>query len=326
MTPTAGPAAVQTRRGRLDARRRLRRRRLVALAAALALLLAVVFLAAFGVSGGSDATDATDAGPQQVWPVAAQSIPVPRSTAVSSTPSICDDPGVTAALEAGDDEAAIVAAGGGAAFRDAVASGAAPCVSLSDPVRRWVVVNKQRPLDPVSYVPEGLVSVEGVQSFNAGILRQDAAEALQAMAVAIEQAGVGRVAQLSGYRSYDAQVATYRQAVANSGQAEADRASARPGYSEHQTGITMDLVSCGGGCGNLDGFGGSPESQWVIENGWQFGFIVRYEEGRTDVTGYQPEPWHLRFVGPELARAYHEGGWTTLEEFFGLPAAPDYPG
>jgi D-alanyl-D-alanine carboxypeptidase len=54
--------------------------------------------------------------------------------------------------------------------------------------------------------------------------------------------------------------------------------------------------------------------------------VVRYLEGQTAVTGYQPEPWHLRYIGPQLARAYHDGGFLTLEEFFGLPGAPDYAG
>lgn len=57
---------------------------------------------------------------------------------------------------------------------------------------------------------------------------------------------------------------------------------------------------------------------------WEYGFITRYTEGRTDVTGYEPEAWHLRYIGPELAKAYHDGGYTTLEEFFGLPPAPTY--
>lgn len=56
----------------------------------------------------------------------------------------------------------------------------------------------------------------------------------------------------------------------------------------------------------------------------EFGFITRYAEGRESVSGYEPEAWHQRYIGPELARAYHEGGYTTLEEFFGLPAAPTY--
>lgn len=284
--------------------------------------VAIVFAA---TRAGGAGADAASAGPE--WPASAESIPAPQFTTVAAAPSICDDPAVSAAVAAGDDEAVVVAAGGGMAFREAVVSGTASgCISLSDPARRWVVVNKQRPLQPLDYVPANLVRVEGIQVMNSGILRQDAAEALEAMAAAVEQAGVGRIGQLSGYRSYDVQVTTFAENVAKGGQAEADISSARPGFSEHQLGITMDLMSCRSGCGTLDDFGASPEGQWVAANSWQFGFVVRYEQGYTGTTGYEAEPWHLRYLGPELASAYHEGGWHTLEDFFSLPAAPDYPG
>ncbi|WP_159502345.1 M15 family metallopeptidase, partial [Microbacterium sp. 18062] len=321
MIHPADPAAATTRRATRATVVRLRRRRLAVVGAVLAVVVVVIAIVGLARSG-----PVSDAAPEQARPAAADAIPAPRFTTVAPAASICDDPAVAAAVAAGDDEAVVVAAGGGAAFREAVVSGAASaCVSLSDPARRWVVVNKQRPLDPISYEPEGLDQVQGLRTFNAGILRQDAAEALQSMATAIQQAGVGEIGQLSGYRSYDVQVTTYAENVAKGGQAEADISSARPGYSEHQLGITMDLMPCSNGCGSLDDFGASPEGQWVAENGWQFGFVVRYEEGQTGITGYEAEPWHLRYLGPELARAYHEGGWRTLEEFFGLPAAPDYP-
>jgi D-alanyl-D-alanine carboxypeptidase len=302
---------------------RVRRRRLAAILAVVAVVIVVI---AFAATRGSGAASEADA-PRPERPATIDVLPAPRFTTVAPSPSICDDPAVAAAVAAGDDEAVVVAAGGGAAFREAVVSGtASACVSLSDPARRWVVVNKQRPLQPLAYAPENLVEVQGLQTMNSGILRQDAAEALQSMAATIQQAGVGEIGQLSGYRSYDVQVTTYAENVARGGQAEADISSARPGFSEHQLGITMDLMSCTDGCGTLDEFGASPEGQWVAENSWQFGFIVRYEEGYTGVTGYEAEPWHLRYLGPELARAYHEGGWHTLEEFFGLPAAPAYAG
>ena len=64
----------------------------------------------------------------------------------------------------------------------------------------------------------------------------------------------------------------------------------------------------------------------MAENGWRYGFIVRYEPGQTAVSGYDSEPWHLRYIGPQLAAAYHDGGFHTLEAFFGLPAAPNYLG
>ncbi len=77
-------------------------------------------------------------------------------------------------------------------------------------------------------------------------------------------------------------------------------------------------------CGTLDDLAATAQGAWIAEHSWEFGWITRYEDGFTPITGYSPEPWHLRYIGPELARAYHEGGWHTLEEFFGLPAAPAY--
>jgi D-alanyl-D-alanine carboxypeptidase len=107
---------------------------------------------------------------------------------------------------------------------------------------------------------------------------------------------------------------------------EADRSSARPGFSEHQSGLAGDVVGCDGSCGSLDDLAGTAQGQWIVAHAWEYGWITRYEDGYTPVTGYIPEPWHLRYIGPELARAYHDGGWHTLEEFFGLPAAPTYLG
>ncbi len=98
------------------------------------------------------------------------------------------------------------------------------------------------------------------------------------------------------------------------------------GLQRASVGARDDLQACNGGCSAIEQFGSSAQGRWVAEHAWEYGFIVRYEEGHTAVTGYSPEPWHLRYIGTDLARAYHDGGWHTLEEFFGLPAAPDYLG
>ena len=85
-------------------------------------------------------------------------------------------------------------------------------------------------------------------------------------------------------------------------------------------------MPCGDGCGTLDDLGATAQGQWIVEHAWEFGWITRYEDGFTPVTGYSPEPWHLRYIGPELARAYHDGGWHTLEDFFGLASRSGLPG
>ena len=265
-------------------------------------------------------------------PVAAVTPPAPAAAAqlpgvlVAAAPVAdpCAEGDVSDALAARDDEAVVAAFGGGAAFRDAVISGNAPCVSLTDPLRSWVVVNKTNGLEPTDYVPEGLVESPIRQTTTSRMIDQDAAAALGAMAADLEGAGAGVLGMNNAYRSYRLQVSNYTGLVSTEGQRTADLGSARPGFSEHQTGFAVDVVACTGGCGEIAAFGGTPESDWVAAHAWEYGFVVRYESGATGTTGYEPEPWHLRYIGPALAEAYHEGGYHTLEEFFGLPAAPDY--
>lgn len=307
-----------------------RRRRASVLAAAVVVAVAgAVAIGAAATAGGRDdgeaapgeATTTVVQGPPAV---PAEGLPVPQLAAIAATATPCDDPAFTAALASGDDAAVIAAAGGGSAFRAAVASGIAPCVSLSDPNREWVVVNKQRPLDPVDYRAGDLVMPENVRALEQSALRARAAGALTEMVRAASDAGAGEIAYLSAFRSYSTQQSTYAGRVSVGGVEEADRESARAGYSEHQTGLAVDIVPCRGSCATLDDVAGSPQGAWVRDHAWEFGFITRYAEGRESVSGYEPEAWHLRYIGPELARAYHEGGYTTLEEFFGLPAAPTY--
>ena len=257
-------------------------------------------------------------------PVAA--LPVPHVEQAQPTEDICALPEVVEALGIGDDEGAIVAAGGGEAFRVAVVEGHAPCISLRDPARVWVVVNKTRPYDPIDYRPASLVLADDVRAVAGGSLRPDAASALTDMVAAAQAAGVGELALDSGFRSHSTQVSSYGRQVAERGTAGADLVSARPGFSEHQSGLAADVVPCAGGCGSLDALAASPQGVWLVEHAWEFGWIIRYEEGQTATTGYSGEPWHIRFIGHELARAYHEGGWHSVEAFFALPAAPGYAG
>lgn len=238
--------------------------------------------------------------------------------------SVCDDQAVTAALETGSDADVIAAVGGAAAFRDAVAGAAAPCLDLADAERVWVVVNKRRPLDPLQYWPVPQARAEGVQRTSGGHMRADVAAAVSELAAAAAMEGPGAIGVNSGFRSYDFQASTYNGYVGSLGRDAADRTSARPGHSEHQTGLAVDVVACAYGCGGIEAFGGTAQAAWVAANAWRFGFIVRYEDGQTAVTGYTAEPWHLRYIGADLAAAYHAGGYRTLEEFFGLEPAPDY--
>ena len=232
---------------------------------------------------------------------------------------------MTSALAAQDEAAVIAAVGGALSFRDAIVTGTAPCLRLDDPTLSWVVVNKIRPFAPVDWAPASVVFPEGVRNLGEGALAPEAAFALTAMVTAAAAAGVGEIGLQSAYRSYATQQTSYGVQVADRGTEGADLVSARPGHSEHQSGLAADVVPCAdGSCGTLDDLAATPQGAWVAAHAWEFGWIVRYQEGRTDVTGYAPEPWHLRYVGTDIARAMHENGFTTSEEFFGLPAAPTY--
>ncbi|MFG6503497.1 M15 family metallopeptidase [Microbacterium sp. P05] len=260
-----------------------------------------------------------------VQPMPAEGLPAPTFDVTAAGTALCDDPDFLRTLESGDDAAVIDAAGGAETFRSMIATGTAACIPLDDPTRAWVVVNKQRPFAPNDYTPFPLAMPATVQSLEGGELRSDAADALDAMAQAARAAGAGDIAMESGYRSYATQQTTYRGHVGDRGVEGADLVSARPGFSEHQSGLGADVVACGeAGCGTIDELAATTQGAWITEHAWEHGWIVRYLDGRTDVTGYLPEPWHLRYVGPEIARLYHDGGYSTLEEFFGLPAAPDY--
>lgn len=261
---------------------------------------------------------------EDVFPAPDAAPPLLSAPVVEDVLDVCGDTAVTTALAAGDDAGTVAASGGAATFREAVALGSASCIPLDDPARVWVVVDKTRPFAPLDYRPASLAAPDGVRNVNGDTLRTDAAAALSAMTAAARDAGAGEIALASGFRAYETQVATYESHVARRGADQADLVSARPGYSEHQSGLAADVVPCDTACGTIDDLAATTQGAWVAANAWQYGWIVRYEEGHTDVTGYLPEPWHLRYIGVDLAREYHEGGWRTLEEFFGLPAAPHY--
>lgn len=188
--------------------------------------------------------------------------------------------------------------------------------SLTDPASLWVVVNKQRPLNPLDYAPADLVAVGNGQQ-----LRADAAAAFAKLVAGAKAAGLTLSAQ-SGYRSYQTQMVAYNSEVQAYGKATADAESARPGYSEHQTGLAVDVG--GGGCNVQDCFGTTPEGKWLAANAYKYGFIIRYPAGKQAITGYRAESWHVRYIGTALAAEMHRTNTLTLEEFFGLPPAPNY--
>jgi D-alanyl-D-alanine carboxypeptidase len=188
--------------------------------------------------------------------------------------------------------------------------------STTDPASIWVVVNKQHPLQPQTYAPTDLQTVGGGH-----YLRAEAAAALAQMIAGAKQAGL-TITPASGYRSYATQTTVYNNEVAANGQDRADSQSARPGYSEHQTGLAVDIA--GGGCSIDDCFGDTAEGKWTAANAYKYGYILRYVADSTTVTGYRGEAWHFRYVGSDLATEMHSRGILTLEEFFGISGGTGY--
>ncbi len=158
-----------------------------------------------------------------------------------------------------------------------------------------MVVNKTYSV-PSSYAPGGLVS-ECSSAFN-NMQSAAAAEGLNLYVA-------------SGYRSYSLQQSLYSRYCNRDGQAAADRYSARPGHSEHQTGYAIDLNSI------AYSFADTAEGKWVAANCYKYGFILRYPQNKESQTGYRYEPWHIRYVGTALAKEIYDSG-LCLEEFFGI--------
>lgn len=115
----------------------------------------------------------------------------------------------------------------------------------------------------------------------------------------------------SGFRSYETQARIYGSYVDSYGKESADTFSARPGYSEHQTGLAIDVNTID------DSFAGTPEAEWLANHAHEYGFIIRYPKGKESITGYKYEPWHIRYLGVEKATEVYNSG-LTLEEFLGI--------
>ncbi|MDH2443570.1 M15 family metallopeptidase [Amnibacterium sp. CER49] len=213
--------------------------------------------------------------------------------------------------------------GAGTSASPSATPSAAPSLSLTDPTSLWVVVNKTHPLNPKDYVPPDLVDVP-VPHTNAPQLRKEASDAVVTMFDAAKRDGLD-LASNSAYRAYTYQVSIYDTDVNDMGKAAADKLTARPGYSEHQTGLAIDIGAASGNCSLAACFETTPEGRWLAAHAWQYGFLLRYPKGLTSITGYDFEPWHYRYIGTDLAKRMHDSGVKTLEQEFGLGPAPDYP-
>lgn len=187
---------------------------------------------------------------------------------------------------------------------------------ITNPDDVMIIVNKQVQLS-AEYEPNDLVEVD---VFKVGAttnkqMRKVAADALKELFEKAKRQGY-TLAAISGYRSYSTQNRIYHNYVANHGQSSADRFSARPGHSEHQLGLAMDISVASIGYSLSERLAETPEGFWVRHNAHYFGFIIRYPQGKEPITGYMYEPWHLRYVGVELATQIYLCDCTMEEYYF----------
>lgn len=181
-----------------------------------------------------------------------------------------------------------------------------------------VLANKDYSLQP-SYTPPDLVRPNVTFSFGdeqveKAQMRKEAGTALEEMFQAANEDGY-KLFAVSGYRSYKRQQEVFQAEVNSKGDTKAREAVAYPGTSEHQTGLALDISSESQSYELTEAFGTTPEGKWLEENAHNYGFILRYMKGREDITKYQYESWHYRYVGKDAATIIYENNWT-LEEFF----------
>lgn len=172
-----------------------------------------------------------------------------------------------------------------------------------------ILVNKYNYVTE-NYVPENLQPLNTSYARSGMQLVDIAKEAFESMSDDAKKEGMNIIA-MSSYRSYDYQVNLYNNYVKTDGKEAADTYSARPGYSEHQTGLAVDVY-------NLElpytSFEKTEEFNWMQENAHKYGFILRFPKDKVDITGYQYEAWHYRYVGKEVAKYIHNHN-MTLEEY-----------
>ncbi len=201
-----------------------------------------------------------------------------------------------------------------------------PCVEYNIPIPvethtydngdKLILVNKQHAITEDFY-PTDMVAVDGSLSTNQGLyFKREAYAAYLKMLGDAKEEGINFLI-CSTYRSYDTQYSIYHSYIKNYGLEYTNSISAYPGRSEHHTGWAVDITSKAMGYGLDKNFINLPEGQWINDHCHEYGFIVRYLEDKTHITGYSYEPWHLRYVGVDVATEIMSKG-ITLEEYLGV--------
>lgn len=179
-----------------------------------------------------------------------------------------------------------------------------------------ILVNKQNGLSP-NYKPDDLTKVNEYapgRDESTRYMRKEASDSINLMLEDVKALGLDIVIT-TAFRSYNLQKIIFENNVLKSGSIEeANKTSAKPGESEHQTGLAADLSSSKINYELNTSFGELDEGKWISQNAWQYGFILRYQEDKVEITGYNYEPWHIRYVGKEFAKYIYENK-LTLEEF-----------
>lgn len=189
---------------------------------------------------------------------------------------------------------------------------------VTDPTHTAVLINRDYPL-PADYVPTDMVMLsipfDSTTYSEKKYLKREAAEALEKMFAKASEKGLSLIG-VSGYRSYERQQAIYNHNLRSDGETLTNLYSAIPGCSEHQSGFAIDVSCKGIYCRLEEEFATTAEGIWVAKNAHKFGYILRYPEDKSEITGYAYEPWHIRYVGKKLAKHLYKNN-LTLEEYYG---------
>ena len=181
--------------------------------------------------------------------------------------------------------------------------------TIYSPTSYDFLVNKNNKLTS-DYIPNDLENISLEYSCENKQLRYEAKNAFEKMAKRAKEDGYNIIA-VSTYRSYEYQEKLYNNYVKDKGKYYADLASARAGHSEHQTGLAVDVANTSL---DYDNFEQTKEFNWMINNSYKYGFILRYPKAKFHITGFKYEPWHYRYVGIDIATYIYENN-ITLEEY-----------
>ena len=172
-----------------------------------------------------------------------------------------------------------------------------------------IFVNKYNYLKE-DYIPKNLEEIKSC-THGSKMLVKEAREELEKLCEASQKENL-QIRVISSYRSFDYQKTLYDKYVQQDGQEKADTYSARPGFSEHQTGLVIDVDNI---VSNFENFENTKEFHWMQENAYKYGFILRYPKGKESVTGYDYEAWHYRYVGKNIATEMKQKN-LTFDEYY----------